>query len=310
MKQGYLPFYGLLCILLFCIISCEKDPEVISESESRTLLDVSYGEHEKQKMDVYLPANRSTEDTKVLIYAHGGGFLAGDRKEVDPLIISHFVARGWAVVNISYRLVNSELPSPSFTNDIQVIDQVSDVSAAVDHVLAHAREWAINGHRIGVAGHSAGGTLALLYAYSEHNASGKVKAVANWAGALDLAFTQTEIDSFGPEIRLIIYELIRRLTGQPYSPNNMENLEAISPHYVIHTTKAIPVINIFPEHNIVGDLPRQDIETYERFTNRLNNLGIPNRFIQIDNMDHGFHGNATKILLVESTITYFDEYLK
>lgn len=309
MNKGHLSIYGFLSLLILILVSCEKDPDIISESDPRTILDVAYGSHDKQKMDVYLPANRSTEDTRVIIYAHGGGFIAGDRKDVDRVFIDHFVSQGWAVVNVSYRLVNSEWLGPQANSDIQIIHQVADLSAAVDHVLAHARDWAVNGYRIGLAGHSAGGTLALLYAYSDHNRNGKVKAAANWAGALDLAFTKSDIDGLNVEAQFILYELLHRFTGHSYTPENLSHLQAISPHYVVHSEKPIPIINIFPENNDVADLPRQDRETYDLFTSQLNILGIPNRFVQLDGTDHGFNGNEAKIHVINETIEFFNEYL-
>lgn len=321
MKQGNLSIYGLFCILFIFLVSCEKEPDIISESEPRTMLDVAYGTDDKQKMDVYLPANRSTEDTKVVVFIHGGAFFAGDRKDVPKSSIDYFLSKGWAVVNISYRLVNDDKlddflnqiltqdPPARIDSDIQIAHQVADVSVAVDHVLAHSREWAINGHRIGVAGHSAGGTLAILYAYSDYNQSGKVKAVGNWAGALDLAFTQADLDG-AVLTKLFIPEFLHRISGHPFTPDNPTHLQVISPHYVVHAIKPIPIISIFPEHNVVLDLPRQDRQTYDRFTDRLNTLGIPNHFVQIDGADHGFGGDLTKRHVIDETVAYFNEYLK
>lgn len=314
MKHRYQSIYALIVpFLLVLFVSCEKEPDVISESQPRTLLDVSYGQDEKQKMDVYLPANRSTEDTKVIVFIHGGAFFAGDRKDVQKSQIDYIVSKGWAVVNISYRLVNGHeilnIPPARIDSDILITDQIADISAAVDYVLAHSREWAINGHRIGITGHSAGGSLAILYAFSDYNSSGKVKVVGNWAGALDLAFTQADADAV-LLTKLFIPEFVQRTTGHPFAPENMQYQQAVSPHHVVHANKPVPIINIFPEFNFVLDLPRQDRATYDRFTNRLNDLGIPNHFVQINGADHGFDGTQTKIRIVDETIAFFSEHLQ
>lgn len=313
MKHRYLSLYGLIALVVLAFASCEKEPDVISKSQPRTLRDVAYGTHEKQRMDVYLPADRSTEETKVVVFIHGGAFIAGDRKDIEQGAIDYFLSQGWAVANISYRLVNdyllNQLIPERVDSDIQITHQVADVSAAVDYVLAHSREWAINGHRMGVVGHSAGGSLAILYAYSEHNVSGKVKAVGNWAGALDLAFTQADVDN-ALLTKFFIPEFIHRATGYPFDPANPVHAQAVSPHYAVHANKPVPIINIFPEFNFVLDLPRQDRQTYNRFTDRLNSLGIPNRFVQIDGADHGFDGAQTKRHIIDETVTFFNEYLQ
>ncbi len=314
MRYLYAPVYGLIALALFTLGACEKDPDILSESKAHTLLDVAYGSHDKQKMDVYLPADRSTEETKVVVFIHGGAFFAGDRKEVDRAIIDRFVSQGWAVANISYRLVNGhglgdDLFPPRVDSEIQVVHQVADVSAAVDYILAHSREWAINGHRMGIAGHSAGGSLALLYAYSEYNHSAKVKVVGNLAGAVDLRFTQADVDAT-PLTKPFIVEFIHRVTGHPFSSANRPYQEAISPHHVVHANKPIPIINVFPQLNFVLGFPRQDRQTYDRFTNRLNTLGIPNHFIQIDGAFHDFNDSQTRRNVVDRTIEFFNEHLQ
>lgn len=68
-------FYYLLLILftgLVMISSCKKD-HVQDQRE------VFYGNDPQQKMDVYLPADRNENSTKVLILIHGGAWVEGDR---------------------------------------------------------------------------------------------------------------------------------------------------------------------------------------------------------------------------------------
>lgn len=314
----YLIVIGLLSFLVFPW-GCNKDPDVIKEETPRTILDVPYmssGSDEKQKMDVYLPGNRSTEDTRVLILIHGGGFVSGDRKDLARPIIDHILDKGWALVNVSYRLVNAtgldEVPPRRVESDINVRDQVDDVSAIVDFVLRNSREWAINGHRIGIAGHSAGGSLALLYAYDERNTNRndntrKVKAVGNWAGTLDLAFDEADLAAVNPSERLFIAEYAYRLSGYELSQANNEHFRAISPYYAANIDKRVPTISIFPEYNDVFGLPRQDRQTYDAFTARLNELEVPNYFIQIDGADHGFGGVNNWLRILDETIGYFNE---
>lgn len=301
----------------FTYVGCEKEPDVITEEAARTILDISYGNGEKQKMDVYLPANRSTEDTRVLIYIHGGSFIAGDRKEVPKAIIDYILNKGWAVVNVSYRLVDgaglAAIPPTRVESGIVVSDQVDDIAAVVDVVLSSSRDWAVNGHRVGVAGHSAGGTLALLYAYDDRNTNRidntrKVKAAGNWAGALDLSFEASELSGITDFLRYFVLEFTRRLTGHEWNPLDLRPQQRISPYHVANADKRVPTINIFPEHNDVMGLPKQDRETYDLFTQKLQQLQIPNRFMQIDGADHGFGPDpANWITVIDQSLDFFGE---
>lgn len=305
--------------ILFLVLSCKKDEPVIEAGEARTIMDHSYGDHPKQKMDIYLPADRSTDKTKVLVILHGGGFLAGDKSDFGQPIITYALSQGWAVVNASYRLVNDanllEIPPKRVNSEIKVKNQVSDIARVVDYILINSREWAVNGHKIGLAGHSAGGSLALLYAYDSRN-DGKVKAVSNWAGALDLAFNEADLASLGIFVPLML-EIGHRFTGFEFTAANISHYEEISPMYVANTQRRIHTLNIFPENNILRlfelgdftiDLPKQDRSTYDAFTVRLNQLGVTNKFIQIDGADHGFGGGAWTGVITE-TLSYFDEVM-
>src|SRR5687768_18591269 len=67
-------------------------------------MNVSYGEDNKQRLDVYLPANRNSK-TRLLVIAHGGGWSGGDKSDFDSYI-SEFQKRlpHYAFANVNYRL--------------------------------------------------------------------------------------------------------------------------------------------------------------------------------------------------------------
>ena len=44
-----------------------------------TLANVPYGDHERQKVDIYLPPG--AKDLPVVFWIHGGGWQAGDKKD-------------------------------------------------------------------------------------------------------------------------------------------------------------------------------------------------------------------------------------
>ena len=79
----------------------------LDSTSPETLVDIAYGADPKQKMDVYLPANRSTEKTPVLFLIHGGGWNSGDKSQLTPYITAlQKRLPEYAFVNINYRLFN------------------------------------------------------------------------------------------------------------------------------------------------------------------------------------------------------------
>jgi acetyl esterase/lipase len=310
MKISFKPIYLFLCVtLLFTACKKEQQKDVNVEIAAKDILDLSYGSNARQKMDVYLPANRSA-NTKLVVFVHGGSFIEGDKSDFTTLI-KELVKQNFAVVNMNYRLVDAtglfDTPVKHLESPVKIKDQVTDVSTVIDYVLTHAKEWQVSESKIALAGHSAGATLSLLYTYDARNTN-KVKVVANLAGALDQTFS--EIPDFLLQLFLpaSVLEGGYRYTGYQVLAANDTHYRAISPLYVANANQKIPTLNVFPELNAVGDLPKQDRATFDAFTAKLNNLNVPNKFVQIAGADHEFTSKFS--LVLKEVVDYFNAYLK
>lgn len=123
-------YISFITSLLGCIvISCKKkdnDDSTVPEPEyaitqAYNLTDVAYGSDPKQNMDVYLPANRDGNSTKVFVMIHGGGWTSGDKSDYASTM-SAFKSYypNHAIININYRLGVQGSPGyPKQINDIQ-----------------------------------------------------------------------------------------------------------------------------------------------------------------------------------------------
>lgn len=176
MKPLIYTFY--IAILSFILFACQKDTnENPAEVTAQTSLNQSYGTDALQKMDIYLPADRSTSTTKVVILIHGGGWSGGDKNDFAPYIDTlKKRLPGYAIFNINYRLAagaNNLFPT-----------QENDVKTAIEYIYSKRTEYKISDKFV-LLGTSAGGHLSLLYAYK--NASPvKIKAVIDFFGPTDL----------------------------------------------------------------------------------------------------------------------------
>jgi acetyl esterase/lipase len=293
-------------VLSLSITSCKKSDKE-QPLEAKTMLNVNYGSNSLQNMDVYLPANRNA-DTKVIVFVHGGSFIGGDKGDYTS-VAAELVKRNFAVVNINYRLVDgSGLETNPVTHklsNVLVKDQVDDLSLAVDYALDHADEWQISKNRVAIVGHSAGATLGLLYGYGTKN-TGKVKAIVNLAGALDQTFTDIPGYAYLPPQ---VLELGYRFTGYQVNLANEAQYKAISPLYVANTNQKIPTLTIFPQNNMVAGLPKQDRATFDAFTAKLNQLGVPNKFVQIAGADHSFTTAGSLQLVFIELLAYLNANL-
>jgi acetyl esterase/lipase len=112
---------------------------------------VSYGEDDKHRLDVYYP--KEAKKAPVVVFVHGGGWARGDKSAVGsmPKLLSE---NGIAFVSINYRL------TPSATHPAHV----NDVAAAVRWVYEHANEFGCDRELIFLMGNSAGCHLVALTA--------------------------------------------------------------------------------------------------------------------------------------------------
>ena len=120
--------------------------------------DIAYGPAERNRLDVYEPAVRPAVPMPVLVFIHGGAFVAGNKSTPgSPFYdnIGYYFARyGVLTINATYRLA---------PNDKWPADAV-DVGAIVRWAGENAGHYGADSGRIFLMGHSAGATHSAAYA--------------------------------------------------------------------------------------------------------------------------------------------------
>lgn len=135
-------------------------------------------------LDLYLRDTKDNAPLPVVVWAHGGGWIGGDKS---PTPAARLVAAGYAVASVEYRLAG-EAPFPA---------QLHDLKAAVRWLRANAASYNLDAAHIGAWGNSAGAHLASLLGTTggvtalegeEGNPgqSSRVQAVADFYGPIDL----------------------------------------------------------------------------------------------------------------------------
>lgn len=131
-----------------------------NDSVGTVYTDLPYGDGQANTFDLYLPADRTKEHYGLIVYLHAGGFTSGD-KSGDEGILKWLCAKGYVTAGINYTLFSEENPTAS------VYSQTMDVKSAMPRVVAEAEKRGYPLDRMAIAGGSAGGTLALVYAYRD-----------------------------------------------------------------------------------------------------------------------------------------------
>lgn len=305
---GYRFIY--LLIITGLITSCSKTNTVLPDSDlqARTFTNISYGSDPLQKMDVYLPAKRSYQ-TPVIFLIHGGGFFAGDKSDFSAHS-NHLVNEGFAVININYRLIDTTganaTPPLQLESKIKVTEQLADIRSVINLVDKQASSWIVSASKWAITGHSAGGTLSLLYAYGALNSDNRIKVAANWAGVTDLSFPD---ESYAQTVSPFVLEILTRGVGVPVKNENKAAFMAVSPYWVLFERSGKPTINIRPEFNQVSGTPDFSKQQYATLTELLNSKNISNESIEIPGADHSFTKGGNWELVLNETLAFFEAEL-
>src|SRR5262245_57510013 len=118
--------------------------------------DVAYGEGLARKLDVYRPSHAG-EARPILVFFHGGGWVAGSKREY-RFVAEALTSRGYVAVIPGYRLY----PDAAFPGFVE------DAAQAIAWVHAHAAEIGGDPARVYVMGHSAGAHIGAMLTYDEH----------------------------------------------------------------------------------------------------------------------------------------------
>lgn len=173
-------FFTLIAFLSF---GCDAEDTAqtvtpLTPELAKQILDVPYGDDPQQKMDIYLPAGRATNKTKVFVLVHGGGWKEGDKNELNFLVVylkTYFPEH--AIINVNYRLGTLE--------NIGYPRQIQDLQAAIKHVSDRTAEFNLS-KQYAMLGVSAGAHLSMLYAY-RYDKDRHIKALCSMVGPSDFS---------------------------------------------------------------------------------------------------------------------------
>lgn len=148
----------VLTLLSACAKEDHVDYNLYPAQEDIILRNIAYGPEERHKMDIFLPAGRSPEKTKLLVYIHGGDWIAGDKDDL-PVNEDNFnelkeFFPDVALASVNYRLASS----PQYQYPAAELD----IDAALAFIQDKLNHFQLQQELILVGG-SAGANLAALH---------------------------------------------------------------------------------------------------------------------------------------------------
>ncbi|MDI1320336.1 MAG: alpha/beta hydrolase [bacterium] len=230
-------------------------------------------EGQELQVDFYSPAYAKDVREKprpCLVVIHGGGWDGGDRTQLAEWN-ARFVAQGWAVAAVSYRL------APQFIWPAQR----DDVLAAVAWLKANAVRLGIDPTRLVLLGRSAGGQLAAAVGYGAHDPAIRGVIALYAPHDMPFAWSVSREDDALNSIKL----MRQYFGGPPDTPERRARYESASGQ-LLATKDSPPTLLI---HGVPDTLSWY--RHSERLAARLRELGVAHTHLQLPWATHGFDFN-------------------
>ena len=296
-------FILLLATLMTTLFlySCGEDPkpeeEVIDMHTFKIHHNASYGDHERQVLDVAVPTNKKGQTVGLVLMIHGGGWTAGD-KEIYYDEVSRWANEyGYVAAAINYRYADGD--------DVTTDDMLEDIDAALAEIKSIAQSYGVTTKKALLTGGSAGAHLSLLYSYKcADTAPIKPAAVVSLSGPTDLYDKGYYEDN---PIADDIIDLMSALTGESFGPYSYEKAEEALKYASPTTYVDTAVPTIICHGTLDSVVPVSNAYTLDEL---LTEAGITHELIIFENSNHGLESDPDmSALMSERMYIYARKYL-
>lgn len=123
--------------------------------------DAKYGPHERNVLDFWKA--KSDAPAPLVLYIHGGGFRAGDKRSLSAPRLKEYLEAGFAVAALNYRFT-STAPAPA---------TYLDCARAMQFLRSKAKEWNVDPALVASTGGSAGAGTSMWLAFHDDLADPK-----------------------------------------------------------------------------------------------------------------------------------------
>lgn len=267
--------------------------------ECQTFMDISYGTHERQVVDLCIPDDASG-DLGLVLFIHGGAWLSGDKESYHGGMNYGASNLGIATASVNYRYIS---------DDVDLLDVLDDIDAALAEIKKKGAEVGVNINKVLLTGDSAGGHLSLLYAYARKNTAPVTPvAVVSNSGPTDLYDDNFyHNNALGDESA--ICDLMSKACGQRFIYDTKEGaksaLYSVSPVSYVSAKSVPTVINHGSADSIV---PFSNAQTLDAL---LTKYGVEHELNVFDGADHDLGKDEdAKDRADELLFGYIDRFLK
>lgn len=274
------------------------------ETTGKVYTDLSYGDGEANKFDLYVPADSTQETYGLVVYLHAGGFTSGDKSD-DAQMLQWLCSKGYVAAGVNYTLFSEENPNANiYTQSIEIRD-------SIPFVVAEAEKLGYKLDRMAMSGGSAGHCLAMLYAYRDAEISPlPVKLIFGAVGPS--CFYPEDWSVFGfdqnPEAAAVMFSV---MSGKQITPDMFgtaaydEAIKDISAAAWVNEN-SVPTVCAYGAYDKMQAFPASI-----RLDAALTEHQVPHEYIVFPHSGHGLQ-NDNKLygVYMDKVTEYLDKYLE
>ena len=250
--------------------------------------DFSYGPESAEKFDLYLPADPGRQGYGLVVYIHAGGFTSGDKSD-DAGMLAWLCSQGYVAAGINYTLRTDQ-------NGASVLSQSIEIKSAIPEVVKAAEAAGYPIRNMAIGGGSAGGTLAMLYAFRDaKDAPVPLRFLFEAVGPS--SFERKDWHSYGldkdtPESRTAAAGLFGIMLGQKIDPSILDTPEyhdVIKPisGYMWVTPDSVPTVIVYGTHDKVCPF-----DSSRHLVQALKENHVPYEYFELPHSGHGLQNDS------------------
>lgn len=297
--KGCIGIIAEIIVLATIIAVVEYNPNIKWFDEyGQRYMDVVYGNRQHNTYDLFLPVRANEKDSLALIlFIHGGSWKGGD-KESHHDDCQKWVRKGYSTATINYSLLTEK--------GVSLLTILDEIEQCIRHIVSFAAEHGANICQMAIAGSSAGGHLAMMFAYRHrHVLPLRFEAIKVGPSDFRIRFPYDKNSSV-----IDVENLVFSCTGKPMDVLTLtqEQLDSIkllgSPIHYISDSTALPALWGYGEKD---DLITPD--HYRALKTRYDSLGADYTLIVFPNSDHNLLQDQVYMERYDSTmIEYCKKY--
>ena len=263
---------------------------------------LSYGDGEANRFDLYLPADGTKDAYGLVVYLHAGGFTTGDKAD-DRDMLAWLCSKGYVACGINYTLRNE-------TNAASVLSQSNEIKAAVPKVIEAAEKAGYHIDKMTMAGGSAGHALAMIYAYRDAK-DAPVPVVFTFGAVGPSSFYREDWGIFGADVNdESAIALFSAMRGEMITAEELHDgtyLEKMKPIAAAEwvTPDAPPTVVAYGTHDRM-----QPFLASLRLKAALEENSIDFQYFELPHSGHGLQNdNDIQRQYMEAVDEYLDKYM-